>query len=63
MGDFAGAVLAYSAIGTGIVADCVAVVDTVPNCRDSSGGVSCTYKNYSISAGQDTGPSGEEVER
>ena len=40
MGDFAGAVLADSTIGTGIVADSMAFVDTVSRCRDSSGGVS-----------------------
>jgi len=61
VGDFAGAVLADSAAGTGIVADCMAFVDTVSRCRDSGGGFSCAYKNYSISAGEDTRPSREEV--
>jgi hypothetical protein len=41
MGDSVGAVLADSAIGTGIVADCVAFVDTVSDCGYFGGGVSC----------------------
>jgi hypothetical protein len=62
VGDFAGVVLADSIIGVDIVADCVAFVDTVSHCGDCGGGVSGTYKNYSISAGQDTRSSGEEIE-
>lgn len=62
MGDSAGAVLAGSAIGVAIVAGSVAIVDTVPDCRDSGGGVSCADKNYSVSAGEDTGASREKIE-
>jgi hypothetical protein len=62
VGDFAGFVLADSVIGIDAMAYCMAFVDTVSNCGDSGGCVSCAYKNYSIFAGQDTGPSGEEVE-
>jgi hypothetical protein len=58
VGDSAGAVLADSTIGIDVVADCVAFVDTVSRCGDSSGGVSCAYKNYFISAGKDTRLSG-----
>ena len=62
MGDFAGAVLADSIIGIGIVAGCVAFVDAVSRCWHSGGGVFGAYKNYSISAGEDTWPS-REVKR
>jgi hypothetical protein len=41
VGDFAGTVLADSATGTCFVADYMAFVDTVSDCRDSGGGVSC----------------------
>jgi hypothetical protein len=58
VGDFAGAVLAYSIIGIGAMADSMAFVDTVSRCRDCGGGVSYACKNYSISASQDTRPSG-----
>ena len=61
MGDFAGFVLADSAAGACFLADCVAFVDTVSRCRDSSGGVSCVYKVGFISAGEDTRSSGEEI--
>ena len=61
MGDITCAMLADSAIGFDIVADCLAVIDTVSGGWYCGRGVSCTYKNYSIFAGEDTGASREEV--
>jgi len=40
VGDFISVVLADSVVGAGVVADSVAVVDTISDCGDSGGGVS-----------------------
>lgn len=61
MGDIAGAVLAYSAVGFDVVADCVAVIYTISYCRCCGGGVSSTYKINSVFTGADTWSSREEV--
>jgi hypothetical protein len=59
VGDIVSVVPADSVSGAGIVADCMAFVDTVSYCGYSRGGVSVAYKSNSVSAGQNTRPSRE----
>jgi hypothetical protein len=61
VGDITGVVLAGGAVGAGVVADCVAAVDSVSNRGHNSGGVSIASKGDSVFPGENTG--GEEALR